>query len=163
MPSSPTVFVNGKTITASTFPATCLARACESRFFVALYQVLILYLNCFSRTHILVSPVGDSDYCLSKIQESTPHNAVGLQSYRLTIVAPLADSLHDGNLSQQGTTHLLSQSLHSITAEDVVFVLWKLSRSKPGHVLNQAQYRHINLIICDTYQFAFLASANATC
>lgn len=69
--------------------------------------------------------------------EVDTHQAIALRGDGLTTVTAFADTLDEGDLPEERNIQLFSQFLTTITPEDIVFVLWKLGRSEPCHILHQ--------------------------
>ena len=96
---------------------------------------------------LLVAYVDARDHGLGQVDEGLPRSGVDVQRSRLTFVTVIADALHKGNLGQQRHTHLLSQLLTTVLAEDVIFIVGQFSRRKPCHVLHQSEDRYVDFVV----------------
>ena len=94
-----------------------------------------------------ITTIDDGDNGLCEVNEGLACHGVDFQGSGLTSIAALTDTLYDGDLGQQGYTHLLCQILAAFFSEDVIAVLGQFCRSEPCHVLDEAEDRHVDLLV----------------
>ena len=75
---------------------------------------------------------------IRQLPERCSRNRIGIQSYRFTCIASIANTLYNRYFAQQPETSLFGQLFRPFPSENIIFMIGQFSRSKPGHIFHQA-------------------------